>query len=591
MKTKTKSRKSKAKSKSPKADELKPSVVPLNSTLIESVSTNVLGETFSAQEIRDAFLDFARHKSLSKCFDNAADAVSIALADRDGVEQFCATFSNEGESARENQIEVGEANWDKLFAVMSTLIVTYDLQRFLNKQDGEQIATLFKDIETWTTIKSDLLNSDPVVFILAAVELPFVIAAGLPSIPRTKRVVKNALTNLELAVEQLFDESGWLHCDWRSDLGVIIASMTRVRILANEASAKLSQVLKNRLEWIGLQYARMLDSELQPMLGASWISEPRKILKGLRKVTEDESEKRLFKHIKRPSKKPPGEKDLPASADFGEEAMLGSLRCNWSANSPRIGIAADKSSGIQVEIGAHAPLISGLLQPTLEIDNAETDLFNGEFELNCWHSDKDIHYVELERKIPSGHWQRQFALCRPDNLLLVADAFLFDEEHDSVHYELGLPLASDVETLQETETRETYLKTGNQFIGLVLPLSLGEWKSDRTKHELMVQADSATFAMTRRGRTLYNLFAIDLDMHRCTSPRTWRKLNVAERLENVGDDVAVAYRFQIGKQQWVVYRNLTAVGNRTFMGKNVHCDFYVGRINSEHLIEQIIEIE
>ena len=86
-------------------------------------------------------------------------------------------------------------------------------------------------------------------------------------------------------------------------------------------------------------------------------------------------------------------------------------------------------------------------------------------------------------------------------------------------------------------------------------------------------------------------FALDLDPKRSLKPRTWRRLTVAEKMRTVGSDEAVAYRLQIGKEQWLIYRTLAEKGNRTFLGQNYADDFFLGKIDIEGNVEAILEIE
>ena len=72
---------------------------------------------------------------------------------------------------------------------------------------------------------------------------------------------------------------------------------------------------------------------------------------------------------------------------------------------------------------------------------------------------------------------------------------------------------------------------------------------------------------------------------------TWRQLTVAENLTAQSDDVAVGYRVQIGRQQWLFYRSLAACGNRTLLGHNLVSEFLVARFSKEGKVEAIVETE
>jgi hypothetical protein len=59
----------------------------------------------------------------------------------------------------------------------------------------------------------------------------------------------------------------------------------------------------------------------------------------------------------------------------------------------------------------------------------------------------------------------------------------------------------------------------------------------------------------------------------------------------VGKDVAQAFRLQIGKEQWVLYRSLTPRIRRTVMGLHLNTEFYAARFQaSDGSYEPLIEV-
>ena len=94
------------------------------------------------------------------------------------------------------------------------------------------------------------------------------------------------------------------------------------------------------------------------------------------------------------------------------------------------------------------------------------------------------------------------------------------------------------------------------------------------------------------GRTAVSPLWIDFSAKRFDKQRTWRQLTVAESLKSVSADVAVAYRMQSGKDQWVLYRSLDDPGNRTFLGQNYSSEQVVGRFDPETgTLDEFYEIE
>ena len=54
--------------------------------------------------------------------------------------------------------------------------------------------------------------------------------------------------------------------------------------------------------------------------------------------------------------------------------------------------------------------------------------------------------------------------------------------------------------------------------------------------------------------------------------------------------VAAAFRVQVGKQQWVIYRSLAKPMSRTFLGINLNSEFLVARFKPDGEIEPTIDV-
>jgi len=78
---------------------------------------------------------------------------------------------------------------------------------------------------------------------------------------------------------------------------------------------------------------------------------------------------------------------------------------------------------------------------------------------------------------------------------------------------------------------------------------------------------------------------------RLRKPRTWRRLTVAECRAIQGPGIAVGYRVQVGRQQWLIYRSLARTANRSVLGQNLSQEFVAARFDTHGRIEALIEIE
>jgi hypothetical protein len=66
---------------------------------------------------------------------------------------------------------------------------------------------------------------------------------------------------------------------------------------------------------------------------------------------------------------------------------------------------------------------------------------------------------------------------------------------------------------------------------------------------------------------------------------------VAEIWAKQPNDVAVGYRVAIGRRQWLVYRSLARLGNRSLLGHNISSEMLVARFHRDGEVEALIEIE
>jgi hypothetical protein len=67
---------------------------------------------------------------------------------------------------------------------------------------------------------------------------------------------------------------------------------------------------------------------------------------------------------------------------------------------------------------------------------------------------------------------------------------------------------------------------------------------------------------------------------------------VAESLVIQPADVAVGYRVQCGKDQWLFYRSQAPRANRTLLGQNTSSEFFAARfVAKTGGVEDLVEIQ
>jgi hypothetical protein len=217
----------------------------------------------------------------------------------------------------------------------------------------------------------------------------------------------------------------------------------------------------------------------------------------------------------------------------------------------------------------------------------------------CWFSDDDVDYLEIECKVEGEcRVQRQIMLARDESIVVVADALLGFEIADW-SIESRMPLENGIYMRQDDKTREAVLceegKSSDELpkqMALLLPLSLPEWRRQNSRGELVSEDDCIVTTQNGRSQRLYSPLVISLKKRHQSQEYTWRQLTVAESMSIQTVDVAAAFRFQIGKEQWMIYRSLAETRRRTAMGLHFNVEFYAGRFDgSEGEFESLVEVD
>lgn len=309
--------------------------------------------------------------------------------------------------------------------------------------------------------------------------------------------------------------------------------------------------------------------------------------------------------------------ELPEPAWFDEEAKLAVMLPEWDVRRGRLAIDYSQDQ-VRLEIcGGKRPLLEGVWTCDIELDGTPLKP-TGPWTDICWHSDDDVHYLELERSYASSiKVQRQIFLIRDDRAIFLADSVIGAGDQALLFYQGKLHLPANLYVEEERETRELWL-CDTKRRALVLPLGLNEWKVGPSQGKLSIHdsdaklpnvkehgsehvqdddRDSSTRGLVLNCETHANkalTFPLWLDLHRprFKSARTWRPLTIGEKLRLVPAEEARAFRVHVGSEQWVLYRSLTGAANRTFLGKNLISEFFCGRFETEEgTFDELIAVD
>jgi len=479
----------------------------------------------------------------------------------------------------------------------------------------------------------DAVETNPLVRQLLGVELPLSLAHQLPEIQLCRDLAPAATAACERGIVGLVDEAGFVKQRNLALVRPLLACWTRVMLVSEDlddvaasetTGSRFREFVRQALRWtrrdgsMALSADRSSPADRALFLAAVDVSGRAHEAAAGVKVAEKKSlaadrhiAQSIFSDRQLTKKQLQFGGSLPPSSAQSETAGLAMLRPSWSRSSEQLWVAYS-GSDVRIEMASGRDrLLSGVWAAEVRL-GGRTLTPRGNWEQTCWNSDEDVDYLELEIAL-SEHvrLERQILLARKDRLMLLADVVLRDEtgatngradaangapdahhgKPESLEYHGTLPLGDDVAFDAAGETREGYL-VGRKPRAVVFPLALPEWRSEMCGGSLETTAENLELRQARTSaRRMYVPLLFDLDTKRILRPATWRTLTVAENRVIQPADVAVGYRVQAGKEQWMFYRSLAARGNRTLLGQNLASEFLAARFNRSGETEPLLEIE
>jgi hypothetical protein len=437
----------------------------------------------------------------------------------------------------------------------------------------------------------------PLLHQLLAGELALTLAAHLPDIKSRRRMAKSGRAAVALGLGEILDNQGVPAAEHLELMLPLLACWTRCGALAKASGGEAfgSRAMK--------QFDRFVQNMIRVARPDGWPSlianelaaSASKTLEAAFKLSADSTNRQLAaialpKSSAKATAKPKKGVTLPPASMHCEESAIAALRRGWNRDDERL-VTRFAGQSCQVELVSSGQIsISGEWQFSLSRQGQPLEPVS-DWESICWHSDAEVDYLELQLQLTDNViLQRHMILAREDRFLLLADAVL-GSSIGGLEYCGILPLAAGIEFSPATETREGTLVAAGRPLAQVLPLALPEWRSDARVGQLSATARGLELHQETEGRRLFAPLFIDLDRTRFRKRLTWRALTVAESLLSVATERAAGYRVAIGKEQWIIYRSLGPVGNRTLLGHNLSTETLVARFGSDGEVTSIIEIE
>lgn len=412
-----------------------------------------------------------------------------------------------------------------------------------------------------------------------------------------------AMDNLALLLEQAEDQPARWLAYGASYLRASLCSVLRARVLADALGlrkfyapqrAALGGLLEHAARWTRKGGSSLLGvTGLLPVGESHWEaltkiackSKPLTAVMTLSDLTTREMKRKEAKALVCAN-------DLPALTNYCDTARAACMQTSWLKRSGRIAIDfSDSPLAIEIVGPKGATLLAGKWPIRIELDG-QAQMQLDDWEEVCWYSDEEVDYLEIEAKFGDTCCvQRQIMLFREEQLIMLADAVLGDRS-GRWSLQSSVPLGAGVHFEPATSTRESWLIAPHGERCLLLPLAQPEWRRQLSSAKLEVVDQALTMRATSEASRLYAPLMISVKPGHADKPLTWRQLTVAEDLKIVPPSVAAAYRVQIGREQWLIYRTLAPATRRTALGMHTIYDFFAGRFDGETGdVDTLVEVE
>ena len=487
------------------------------------------------------------------------------------------------------------------------------LKRILGPDDWLAFRDLLLSLPA--EVDEQTLTDRPLVHQLLAGELAWTIARRLTDAPFSRRLEKSGRAAISHGLGEILDRQGMLSAAHFSVLHPLLACWVRCRSLAGglpgggwgaRAEQQYQRFVRHALRcrrpdgWLLLS-----DAGTSSRRGTAW---GRDLLETVLQDGAEEIDRRLAA-VALPqlssgvaAKAPKKTDSLPSASVHSEDGAIAILRRNWNRDAERVAVLfAGRTCELEL-VASGRVAASGTWQFEVAQQGQRLEPIS-DWESNCWHSDEDVDYLELEIELTGGvKLQRQIVLAREDRFLLLADAVM-SPQCGNLEYRSVLPLAPQVEFRGAGESREGFLVQARgepaggkspasaRPLAQVLPLAMPEWRAQQSGGDLAGIPRGLELRQSAAAQRLYAPLFIDLDRGRFRRRMTWRQLTVAEWLTALPPEVAVGFRVAIGAEQWIIYRSLAPQSNRTLLGHNLATESLVARFGKDGEVTSIIEIE
>lgn len=271
------------------------------------------------------------------------------------------------------------------------------------------------------------------------------------------------------------------------------------------------------------------------------------------------------------------------------------LEVSWSKRAFLISLEVEENSVLE---GSWETSLTRSGQPLASAD---------EWELVCRHHSPEVSYLEAVQTWTGGVklW-RHVLLARKDRTVLLGEAVTGGRPGDRWQYSARWSLAPSIRWQACRGTTDGWLSLGRKKAVRVLPIFAPEWKGGSVSAPGRTgQIGRGLLKITKKGYSMHGVaefqgrafFApiwLDCLPRHFSECCTWRQLTIAENHQPVPQDVAAAYRVQIGDTHWLLYRTLGPTGKRSFFGHQLVSEFLLARFDRRtgtvHPLVELVEV-
>ncbi len=432
---------------------------------------------------------------------------------------------------------------------------------------------------------------------LLAGELPLTLAYLFPEIRPLAKLRNAAHEAISEGIAELTNGNGLVQGEYLGYQRPLLACWTRCHVLGTQLKKGCcSRKATDQFQWMVTHSLGLSSQQGTPLLadlhGEAWTAD---FLRTAVQVGGDQADtsaaKSVFGKKLTSTLKLRTDDEVPETSTSCEWAGVAYMRTEWERDAPLLAIDYS-SADLRLECWSGSRrLLDGTWSWETTLDGKRLEPI-GTWDETCWFSDIDVDYLELAMELTGGsRLERQILLARNELFLLLCD-YVIDTNGGELSHRYRLPLDAEVEFEPEQETREGILTAAGKTVARVLPLALPEWRVDPRVGQLTENNNRLQLDQKRAGRNLACPLLFDLKKTRAKKQCTWRQLTIAQSLEIQTPDVAVGYRAQCGKDQWLVYRSLDEPANRTVIGQNLSSECLIARfLPPEGEVDELLEIE